>query len=62
MLQEAGHINNTIVLILWHIQCLHLMYFDVVWVLVSSGAQLQQQMILDSDCLPDYLSVSFDYE
>ena len=43
------------------IQCLHLIYAEVAWVLVSSGIQVQPQVILDSDYLLDYLSVSFDY-
>ena len=30
MLQEDGHIKNTVVLISGHIQCLHLMYTEVV--------------------------------
>ena len=30
-------------------------------VLVSSGTQVQPQIILDQDYLPDYLSVSYDY-
>ena len=34
---------------------------DVAWVLVPSGTQVQPQIILDPDCLPDYLSVSYDY-
>ena len=42
-------------------QCLHLMYAEVAWVLVPSGTQAQPQVILDPDCLPDYLSVSYDY-
>ena len=58
MLQEAVHIKNTVVLIIGHIQCLHLMYSEVAWVLVSSGTQVQPQIILDPDYLPDYLSVS----
>ena len=45
MLQEAGHIKNTVALIFWHSQCLHLMNSEVAWVLVS----------------PDCLSVSYDY-
>ena len=57
MLQEACHIKNTVVLIFWHIQCLHLMNSEVAWVLVSSRTQVQSQIILD----PDYLSVSYDY-
>ena len=28
---------------------------------VSSGTQVQPQVILDPDYLPDYLSVSYDY-
>ena len=47
-------------LIFRHIQCLHLihdlMYFEVAWVLASSGTQVQPQIILDPDYLPDYLS------
>ena len=31
------------------------------WVLVFSGTQVQPQIILDPDYLPDYLSVSYDY-
>ena len=56
MLQEAGHIKNTVVLIFWHIQCLHLMNSEIVWVLVSSGIQVQPQIILDPVYLPNYLS------
>ena len=60
MLQEAGHIKSTVALIFCHIQCLHLMYSKVAFVLVSSEAQVQPQIILDPDYLPDYLSVSYD--
>ena len=60
MLQEAGNIKNTVVLIVQHIQCLHLMYSEVSWVVVSLGTQVQSQMIIDLDYLPDYLSVSYD--
>ena len=56
MLQEAGDIKNTNVLIFRYIQCLHLMHAEVAWVLVSSG--VQPQIIL----VPDYLSVSYDYD
>ena len=56
MLQEAGHIKNTVVLIFWHIQCLHLMNSEIVWVLVSSGIQVQPQIIFDPVYLPNYLS------
>ena len=61
MVQEAGHVKNTVVLILRQIQCLLLMHSEVAWVLVSSGTQVQPQIILDPDYLPDYLSVSYDY-
>ena len=37
------------------------MYSDVAWVLLSSGTQVQPQIILELDYLPDYLSVSYDY-
>ena len=37
------------------------MYAEVAWVLVSSGTQVQPQVIFDPDYLPDYLSVSYDY-
>ena len=61
MLQEAGHIKNTVVSVFWHIQCLHLMNSEVSWVLVSSRTQVQPQTILDPDYLPNYLSLSYDY-
>ena len=61
MLQGAGHTKNTIILIFLHIQCLHLMHFEIAWVLVSSGTQIQLQIILDSDYFPDYLSSSYGY-
>ena len=35
---------------------------EVAWVLISSGIQVQPQIILDLDYLPDYLSVSYDYD
>ena len=34
---------------------------EVSWVLVSSKTQANPQIILDSDNLPDYLSVFYDY-
>ena len=43
-------------------QCLHLMYAEVARVLVSLGTQVQPHIILDPDYLPDYLSVSYDYD
>ena len=61
MLQEASHIKNTVFFIFRYIQCLHLMYSEVAWVLVSSETQFQPQIILVPDYLPDYLSVSYDY-
>ena len=59
MLQEVGHIKNTVVLIFQHISGT-LMNSEIAWVLVSSGTQIQPQMILDPEYLPDYLSVSYD--
>ena len=38
------------------------MYPEVAWVLVSSGTQVQPQVTIDPDYLPDYLSVSYDYD
>ena len=61
-LQEVGHINNTVALIFWYFQCLHLMYSEVAWVLVSSGTQVQSQIILEPDYLPDHLFVSYGYD
>ena len=55
MLQESGHIKNTVVLIFGHIHCLHLRNSEVAWVLVSSGTQVQLQIILD-------LFVSYEYD
>ena len=60
-----SNIKNTVVLTILtfqHIQYLHLMYAEVVWVLVSLGTQVQPQIILDPDYLLDYLFVSDDYE
>ena len=37
------------------------MYAEVAWVLVSFGTQVQPQIIIDPDYLPDYISVSYDY-
>ena len=49
VLQEASEMKNTVALIFQHIHCLHLMNSEVVWVLVSSGTQVQPQIILDPD-------------
>ena len=38
------------------------MYAEVAWVLVSLSTQVQPQVILDPDYIPDYLSVSYDYD
>ena len=59
------NIKNTVVLTILtfqHIQCLYIKYVEVAWVLLSSGTQVQPQIILDPDYLLDYLSVSYDYE
>ena len=63
VLQTAAHKNTVVLAILTfrHIQYLDLMYAEVAWVLVYSGTQVQPQVILDPDYLPDYLSVSYDY-
>ena len=57
--------KNTVVLAILtfqHIQCLHLIYAEVAWLLVSSGTQVQPQIILNADYLLDYPSNSYDYE
>ena len=62
--RSLSHVNNTLVLTILtfrHIQCLHIMHAEVAWVLVSSGTQVQPQITLDPDYLPDYISVSYDY-
>ena len=38
------------------------MYAEVAWILVSSGTQVQPQLILDPHYLPDYISVSYGYD
>ena len=38
------------------------MYSEVAWVLVSSEIQFRPQIILYPDYVPDYLSVSCDYD
>ena len=35
--------------------------FEATWVLVSSGTQVQPQVILKPDYLSDHLSVSYDF-
>ena len=61
MLQEARHIKNTVVFVFQHVQCLHLINSEVTWALVSSGTQVQSQIIVDPDYFPDYLSASYSY-
>ena len=39
----------------------HLMYAEVAWALVSLGIQVQLQILLNPDYLPDYPFVSYDY-
>ena len=38
------------------------MYSEVAWVLVALGTQVWPQIILDPDCNPGYLSVSYNYD
>ena len=61
MLQEAGHIKNTVAFIFPHTHCLHLMYSEVAWVLVFLGTQVHPQLILDPDYLPDYPFAFYEY-
>ena len=44
-----------------HAQCLHLMYAEVSWAVVSLGTQVQPQITIDLDYFPGYSSVSYDY-
>ena len=53
--------KNIVVLIFWHSQCLLLINSEVAWALVSTGTQVQRQIILDPDYLPNYLSVFYDW-
>ena len=52
MIQETGHIKNTVALIFQHIQCLHLRNSEVAWVLATLRTQVQPQIILDPIYLP----------
>ena len=38
------------------------MYVEIAWALVSSGTRVQPQIMPNPDCLPDYLSISYDYD
>ena len=60
-LQEFDHIKNTVVLLLSHIECLHLMDCEITWVLVFSGTQIKPQIIIDTYYLLDYLFFSYYY-
>ena len=62
--------KNTIVLIFRHIQCLPLIYIEILslsmlsmlsWILLSSGNQIQLQITLSPEYRLDYLFVSSDY-
>ena len=61
MYQCSKRLDVLAILTFQYIQYLHLMYAEVAWVLVSSETQVQLQIILDPDHLPDYLYVSYDY-
>ena len=37
------------------------MHAEVAWLIVSSGTQVQSQIMLDPNYLPNYPSVSYDY-
>ena len=59
-----SHINNIIaltILTIWNIQCLHLMYDEVAWVLVSLGTLAQPQIIPDPDYRADYPCLCYAY-
>ena len=62
MLQDYYHKKEYSCFDLAHIQCSHLMYSEVAWVVVSSWSQVRLQIILDPDCLADHLSFSYDYD
>ena len=64
VLQEAGHVKNKVVLHLCLLDALfyiYLMHSEVAWILVSSGTQVQPQIVIDPGHFADYLSVSYDY-
>ena len=37
------------------------MHAEVAWLILSSGTQVQSQIMLDPNYLPNYPSVSYDY-
>ena len=53
-----SHVNTADLTILTfrHIHCLRLMYAEVAWVLLSWETQVQLQVTVDPDYLPDCLS------
>ena len=51
MLQEAGYIDDTVALIFPHIQCLHLMYSEVTWVL-QAGTKYLRKTLKVLSCSP----------
>ena len=48
-------------MIFWYFQGLYLMYSEVTWVLVSSGTQVQPQIILKPGYLPFQARLSFRF-
>ena len=48
--QTAEHINNAVVLVSPQTKCLHLMYSEIAWVLVTPGIQNWRQ-IFDTETL-----------
>ena len=64
MLQKASHIWRILLFwLLWLSDTFNVynVYAEVDWTLVSLGTQVQPQVIFDSDYLPDYISISYDY-
>ena len=57
VLQEVGQIDQTVLLIFWYSQCLHLMYSELAWVQVSLKTQVQPQIKIE----PDYLQAIFPF-
>ena len=55
------NVNNTVALTFPDIQCLHLMFPEVAWALVSSKSQIQLQIMLNSFYSHDYISISYEY-
>ena len=49
MPQEGDHVKNEVIMVLPHIQRLHLMYSELALVLVTFERQFQPQIIPDAD-------------